>query len=258
MKKLSAATLLVLLVLAAPAAAKTETASLGDVRAELSYTPHKDKPPTAIELKVFEGGSQIVDRKISDDMFFQPVGYHTSTKSVRVRDLDGDGSGDAIFDLFTGGAHCCALTYLYKNGTEIIKNWGNPGYRIRGGDLITGDDRFTYHWGSYAASLQPLQVFQLTSDAKLTDVTGERPAMLRKELKRFKRYYRQAVRDLKKDPVFVELVQSSVGAIAADQCSLGHCSRGYDLAKHAIERGYLKPAYLRHLGRFLQRLGYDD
>jgi hypothetical protein len=257
MKKLLAATLLALLVLAAPAAAKTETATLGNIRAELSYTPHKDDPPTGIELKVFDTDNQIVDRKISDDMFFQPVGYGTRYKSVRVRDLDGDGTGEAIFDLYTGGAHCCALTYLYKGATEIVKNWGNPGYRLHGGDLITGDDRFTYHWGSYAGSLQPLQVFQLTSDAKLTDVTGERPAMLRKEVKRFKRYYRQAVRDLKKDPVFAELVQTSVGGIAADECSLQHCSRGYDFAKHAIERGYLKPPYLRRLGHFLKRLGYD-
>jgi hypothetical protein len=255
--KLAAATLLSLLALAAPAAATTQTATLGSVRAQLSYEKGRFGAAKSIELEVFDNDSQIVDTQIPDDNLWAPVGYHTSTKSVHVRDLDGDGTGEAIFDLYTGGAHCCELTYFYKGTTEIQKNWGNPGYQIRGGDLITGDDRFTYHWGSYAGSLQPLQVFQLTSDGKLTDVTGERPARLRKQIHRFKRYYRQAVRDLKRDPVYVELVQSSVGALAADQCSLGHCSRGYDLAKHAVEQGYLKPAYLRRLARFLQRLGYD-
>jgi hypothetical protein len=255
--KTAAATLLSLLVLAAPAAAKTETATLGAVRAELSYTPHKDQPPTSIELKVFDGDTQIVDTSIPDDNFFQPVGYNTHYKSVRVRDMDGDGTGEAIFDLYTGGAHCCFVMYLYKGTTEIQKNWGNPGYTIRGGDFLTEDDRFSYHFGSYAGSLRPVQVFQLTSDAQLTDVTGERPARVRRDAKRMKRYYRQAVRQLKKEPAYVELIKSTIGAFTADQCTLGHCSRGYDLGKHAIERGYLKPSYLRHLGRFLKRLSYD-
>jgi hypothetical protein len=249
MKKLSAATLLVLLALAAPAAAKTDTATLGSIRAELSYTPHKNRPPTNIELKVFDGDAEIAGRQIPDDDFMQPI-------DVRVRDLDGDGTGEAIFDVYTGGAHCCTLTYLYKGTTEIEKNWGNPGYRIRGGDLITADDRFTYHWGSYAGSLRPLQVFQLTSDAKLTDVTRERPARLRREARVYKRYYREAVRDLEREPLFVELVQSSLGAYTADQCNLADCAKGYALAQRAIDKGYLKPGYLPRLKRFLRRLGY--
>jgi hypothetical protein len=256
--KIAAATLLALLAIAAPAAAKTESAESGLVRAELSYKPHQSGPPTSITLKVFDAGVQVVQTDIPDDNFWQPAYYGVNHKSVRIKDLDGDGTGEAIFDLYTGGAHCCLITYFYKGTAEIIKNWGNPGYRIKGGDLITGDDRFTYHFGSYVSSLQPLQVFQLTSDAKLTDVTGERPALLRKELKRFRRYYRQAVSDFKKDPVYRELIASSVGAIAADQCSLGHCSKGYDFAKLAVERGYLRPKYLDHLARFLQKLGYDD
>jgi hypothetical protein len=254
--RIAAATLLSLLVLAAPAAAKTETSTLGTVRAELSYTPHKNGPPTSITLKVFEAEVPIVETAIPDSNFFQPVGYETNHKSVEVRDLDGDGVGEAIFDLYTGGAHCCELTYFYKGTTEIQKNWGNPGYRISGTDLITGDDRFSYHFGSYAGSLQPLQVFHLSGD-ELTDVTTESKARLRKEIKRFRRYYRQAVHTLKKDPAYVELVKSSVGALAADYCSLGHCSKGYDQAKLAVERGYLKPSYLTHLKHFLTKLGYD-
>jgi hypothetical protein len=208
-------------------------------------------------LKVFDNEVQIVDTAIPDDNFWQPVGYETDHKSVSVRDLDGDGTGEAIFDLFSGGAHCCSITYFYKGTTEIVKNWGNPGYVIRGGDLISEDDRFSYHFGSYAGSLRPLQVFQLTSDAKLTDVTGERPARVRKDAKRMRRYYRQAVHALKKQPAYVELVKSSLGAFTADQCSLQHCGKGYALARRAIAKGYLKPAYLPHLKRFLRKLGYD-
>jgi hypothetical protein len=256
--KTAAATLLVLLALAAPAAAKTETATLGSIRADLSYENGKFGAAKNIEMQVFDGETQIVDTKIPDSNFWAPVGWHANYKSVRVRDLDGDGTGEAIFDLYTGGAHCCFITYLYKGTTEIIRNWGNAGYEIKGADLITGDDRFSYRFGSYAATLRPLVVLQLTSDAKLTDVTGERPALLRKEIKRYKRYYRQAVRDFKKDPAFDELIKSSVAGITADQCNLGHCSRGYDLAKHAIEKGYLKPRFLGKLGRIMQRFGYDD
>ena len=255
--KLAAATLFSLLALAAPALATTETASLGTVRAELSYEKGKFNAAKNIELKVFDGTTQIADRKIPNKNFWSPIGMNTKTKSVHVRDLDGDGTGEAIFDLYTGGAHCCEVTYFYKGSTEIFKEWADSGYVIRGADLITADPRFIYKWGSYAGSLPPLQVFQLTSDAKLTDVTGERPARLRKEIKQFKRYYRQAVADFKKDPVYRELIESSVGAIAADYCHLSRCATGYALAQHAMDRGYLRANYLRGLKKFLKRTGYD-
>ncbi len=255
--KVAAATLFALLSLTTPAPAFTETASLGSIRAELSYTRHKDGPPTRVSLKVFDNEVQIAGREIPDDRFIQPAGYNTDYKSVKVLDLDGDGIGEAVFDLFTGGAHCCSLTYFYKGATEIEKNFGNAGYRIKRRDLLTGDDHFSYRFGSYAATLRPLQVFQLTSDAKLTDVTRERPARIRKELKRYERYYREAVADFRRDPVYRELIKTSVAAIAADHCNLGDCRKGYALARRAVEKGYVNPRYLPKLKRFLKRRGYD-
>jgi hypothetical protein len=256
----AALTLLAILVAAAPAAAatKTETASLGTVRAELSYVPHTAKPPTSISLKVFDADAQIVDTQIPDSDFFQPVGYGTSYKSVHVVDVDGDGVGEALFDLYTGGAHCCELTYLYKGATEIQKNWGDPGYKLSGNDFITGDDRFAYHFGSFAGTIFPLRVFRLQA-SELVDVTRD-PAQaprLRTELRRFRRYYHQAVTDFRKDPVNAEAVRSTVGALTADECSLGHCATGYGVARRAIAKHDLHARYLPKLKRFLKRLGYD-
>lgn len=255
--KLAAATLFALLALAAPALATTETASLGTVRAELSYAKGKFGAAKDIELKVFDGATQIADRKIPNKNLWSPIGMNTKTKSVQVRDLDGDGVGEAIFDLYTGGAHCCEVTYFYKGSTEIFKEWADSGYSIRGSDLVTADPRFISKWGSYAGSLPPLQVLRLASDATFTDVTAERPTMLRKEIREFRKYYRQAVSRFRKDPVYRELIESSVGALAADYCRLSRCATGYALAQKATTKGYLKPGYLPGLKKFLKRLRYD-
>ena len=39
------------------------------------------------------------------------------------RDVDGDGTPEALFNLFTGGAHCCEVTYLFRGTTEIEHNF---------------------------------------------------------------------------------------------------------------------------------------
>ena len=256
----AAATLLALLALAAPASAKTETASSGAVRAELSYTERSDRAPTDIELRVLRDGEEIVRKALPDDRFLLPL----AGGAVVTRDLDGDGEAEALFSLFTGGAHCCVLTYLFDGTDEIEENWGNPGYALRDfqrdgvPEFETADDAFNYRYSSYASSLPPLKVLRLV-DGKLVDVTRE-PAMrpaLRTEAARYKRIYQRFRPRARKDPILREVLRSSLAGHAADQCSLGACAKGYALIRAAQRRGDVI-GFLRTVRRDLRRLGYDD
>jgi hypothetical protein len=248
-----------LLFAAAPAAAKTEVATSGAIRAELSYTPQPDGPPKDIVLRVFDGDEQIVQKRIADSRYLTPV----LRDAVRARDLDGDGTAEAIFDLFTGGAHCCALTYLYRGTTEIERNWGNVGYRLRDVDddgvteLVSADDRFNYRYASYAGSLAPLQVLRLGED-ELVDATRDPVVtpLLRREARRFRRIYRNVAVRARRDRGLRELVRSSLAAYTADLCSLDDCDTGYALIRRAQRRGDVR-GFLRVVRSDMQTLGYD-
>lgn len=257
--RVAVAALLAVLALAAPAAAKTETATSGDLRAELSYTERRNAPPTDLRLRVLSAGEQIAGKAFPDKAFLSPL----PGGAVLARDLDGDGDAEALFSLFTGGAHCCVLTYLYDGTQAIETNWGNPGYVLRdyGSDgtpeFETADDAFNYRYGSYASSLPPLKVMRL-EDGALVDVTRE-PAMrprLRREAARFKRVYARFRERAARQPILREVLRSSLAGHAADRCSLGECAKGYALIRTAQRRGDVS-GFLRTVRRDLRRLGYD-
>ncbi len=264
MMRLAAATLLALLALAAPAAAKTEVASLGTIRAELTYTKKSAFQATGVTLRVFDGDTQIVDKAIPNKAYLSPIGMNTGSRSVHVRDLDGDGTGEALFDLYTGGAHCCQVLLLYKGAMEIERNWGDPGYALEDLDsdgvpeFRSGDNGFNSVFSSYAASLFPAQIFRLV-DGALVDVTREdglKPTVSTQATD-YKRIYRKVKRRLRKHPEYREAVRSSLAAYTADQCTLGECRTGYQLVRTAIRRGYVKPGFLRRLKTLLAEHGYD-
>lgn len=265
---LAAATLLALLALTpvAAAAEKTETAELGSVRAELAYVTHAKRTPTAITLRVFDGDAQIAEKRIPDDKYYAPAGLYTERKSVSVRDLDGDDVGEPVFELYTGGAHCCLLTDIYDGADLLERNWLDPGFAFKDLDgdgrteFSSGDSRFVYRFGSYAASFAPLQAWRY-QDGALVDVTredGVEPA-LRRQARTARRSYRRARRDAKQDPVFQELIRSTLAANAADQCSLGDCGPGYALIRRAVDRGELShtPRFPARVRRLLRKYGYD-
>lgn len=266
--RLLAATALSLLALAAPAAATTEVATLGSIRAELSYTKHKQYPyATGVSLRVLDGETPIAQRAIPDKKALVPIGLNADYPSVSVRDLDGDGVGEAVFDLYSGGAHCCEITYRYDGGTELVHDWADPGYEFKDVDddgraeFVSADARFQYRLAdSFAASYPPAQVFRF-EDGRLQDVTKDptvAPAV-RKDARRALSTYRFARRKARKDSIYQQLIRSSLGAYTADQCSLGDCGPGYDRIRAAVSAGELSKSrhYLGTVRKLLRRLGYD-
>lgn len=262
--RLAALTMLAALALVAPAGAKlrSQVATSGAIRAEISFRAHKRKPPTDVRLFVFESGKVIFDRWITD---LGPANLYLDKKSVSLRDLDGDGVAEALFDLYSGGAHCCFETRVFNaaDGSLVRGSWGNypAGLKDFDGDGLpefrTADNGFAYAVSSYAGSLPPLVVLKY-DPAGLRDFTRDRsvkPA-LRHEARSYRRKYRRYRG--RRGPGPRELVRSALLAYAADQCSLGHCRRGDRLVRHAVRRHDVKgwPHFRRTVRRVLRRFGY--
>lgn len=254
------------LALAAPAAAanKTEVSELGTVRAEFSYTPHKNRSPTNLVQRIFDGGELIVERELPDDKFLRPGGL-SNRASVKAVDLDGDGKAEVTFDIFTGGAHCCFNTEFFKGKSHFNQDWGNIGYRRQDFDgdglpeFRTADDVFSGAYTAYVFNQVPLKVLRYDAEG-LVDFTrapSVKPT-LRKEARDFrKRYLRRRGR---KGITSRQLTIGSLAAFAADQCSLGACGKGYALIRSAVRRGDVRGGPKRFLAtvrKDLRRLGYD-
>ena len=77
-------------------------------------------------------------------------------------DINGDGFPEAVIETFSGGAHCCFSTQVYRLGAQpkllLKKPESNAGGQFKDLDadgiqeFITYDDLFVYQYCSYAAS----------------------------------------------------------------------------------------------------------
>lgn len=189
---------------------------------------------------------------------------------LTVRDLDGDGDPEILVDLYTGGAHCCFWTaILHYDGHTYRGNavfWGDPGYELRDLDgdgrpeLITSDDRFAYEFTSYAASVLPLLIDRY-DHGKLTDVTNDYPAVVRREAASLWTEYLEARGRAGTD------VRGILAAWLADEYRLGLAVQGWNRIDAAYRRGDVSaprvdplwPAGRKYLGAlraFLTKTGY--
>lgn len=143
---------------------------------------------------------------------------------LTVRDLDGDSEPEVILDTYTGGAHCCFVSIIFrKAGSRYASSnvwWGNPGYRLADFDrdgrpeLVTSDDTFGYLFTSWASSGEPLLVFHYAK-GKLTDVTREFPKQIKSDADQYWRGAQEQLRENGGEP------RGLLSAWAADLANLG-------------------------------------
>jgi hypothetical protein len=258
----------------ASAARSVESATVGDVHAELSYEKVSDVEFRDVRLKIVRAGVTALDKEVPApcrDCPTIPAASDTGDSLV-IHDLDGDGEPEVLVDLFTGGAHCCTFTQIYAwNDADITyvrskHGWRDSGYTLRDLDndgkpeFHSYDARFAFEFTAYAFSVFPVQIWRYR-DGHLTDVTRRFHRELRRDARMNKRLYRRTRDNSDAD------IRGVLAAYLADKYLLGQGRSGWLLVRRAVRRGEVhkldrfdsNPAgrsYLRRLRRFLKRTNY--
>jgi hypothetical protein len=263
------------LAFAAPAswaANVTETATAGQVTAELSYK-HKKFEFSDLHLRIVRAGQTLVDRDLAIAGLNYPVapGGGGERRSVETLNIDRDGEPEVVVDVNSAGAHCCSIAHVFdyapKTNTYALfkHNFADPGYRLidpeRDGssEFRSADYRFGYVFTAFGFSRFPIQVWRYRNGTFRT-ITRRYPRRIRSDARRQLREYRGFKRRH-------EDVRGAIAAYVADEYLLGQGKKGWRFARAAVRRGEVKkfggfdtwPAgrkYLRKLHRFLRRKGY--
>lgn len=178
-------------VLSQAATAETITGKSGNVQAQISYDKPEEYQYKNVQLKITRSGQTVLDQKLPQESEYdRPIGeLDAKENQIPVLDLDGNKEPEVIADFFTGGAHCCTYSLIYrydsnsKQYKKIRHEWGNGGYRLKDLDkdglpeFDSRDDRFAYAFSSYAASGYPLQIWQYRQ-GKMVDVTRRYPKLI--------------------------------------------------------------------------------
>jgi hypothetical protein len=274
---LVAAALVVLAAaLPATASAATETATSGPVTATFTYDHNASEGTySSLHLTIRRLDATVLDQAVASPDCGDgcwPGSGASDRKSVTVRDLDKDGEPEVILDLFTGGAHCCVVTQVFRyvasgpspGYAKVEHNFADPSYRLtdieRDGvpEFKSNDARFAYAVSSYAGSSMPIQIWRFRG-GKFVDVTRSYKSLIRADSKRNWRTYRKYIRNTapNNDPGLGGLI-----AWAGDEYLLGHGSRVQRELKAALRRGWLNGGFTRGAGtvrainRFLKSAGY--
>ena len=237
------------------------TAQSGDVSAELTARPTSEYGYSGFHVRIVRAGAVLLDAP-APPFLFADAYLPGADRPISVRDLDGDAEPEIVFDLYTGGAHCCVFSVLYRYDAArnayagLRQDWGNEGYLFRDLDrdgipeLRSGDDRFNYEFTFYAASFSPIQIWRYR-DGELSDVTRSFPAAVRGDAGALWRAYRRIVRA----DYGWSSVRGVLAAWLADRYLLGEGEDGWKRVR-AVYRGRDRKAYFGHLTGFLTRTGY--
>ena len=255
------------LTIAEVATGESQSASLGNVTATVSYDVNGQGTDSNVRETIVRNGVTMVDQQAGTSSTC-PTGCQPQITSlipaVQVVQLDASADPEVLFNFFTGGAHCCFYSQIFGfvggGYVGITHEWADPGFALRdlSGDglpeFVSGDFRFAYVFGSFASTHFPPQIWRYVSGA-LIDVTRQFPALVAADARTLRRRYRRG----HKSPNFRRFdARQVLLTYAADQCLLGHCAKGFRLARHAVKAGELERGgrYLRNLRRFLRQTGY--
>jgi uncharacterized protein YidB (DUF937 family) len=247
-----------------PATPRTRfTAESESVRARLACKPLRESAVFCApeRLEIDRGGKLEFTERFSGKSSF--VEGAPARGPLAVRDLTGDGEPEVLLDLYSGGAHCCSSTRIYyriggphRYGVRT-HDWGNDGYRLEDLDgdgrfeFVSGDDRFSYAFASYAASHRPPQIWRF-SDGGLSDVTRQYPKRIEEDAGACWKAFDELS---PKDPSG-DIVRGVLAAYVADQCLLGRCPEGWARLRAAYDKPD-RDEFFSQLEAFLRKNAYS-
>jgi len=251
----------VALVLADTAEARTKTAHLGPIRAQVTWQSGPAFQAKNVLLRAWREGRLALTRKLGPS---RPEG-------LTIRDLDGNGQAEVIADFYPGGAHCCLFSKIYRwTGSAYVPIrhvWGDQSYRLNDLnhdgklELVSADDRFAYVFTAYAGSAFPVEVWDYAA-GRMTDATRSYPALTRTDAAALWKEYLAQRSSQFPDP------RGILAAWMADKYLLGEQATGWKrmeaLNRHGEFNGIPRGGdiwakgwdYLSKLKKFLRTTGY--
>ncbi|MGH7706857.1 MAG: hypothetical protein ACREM6_02835 [Vulcanimicrobiaceae bacterium] len=178
-------------------------------------------------------------------------------------DLDGNGDSEVIVDGYSGGAHCCTSSAIFRrdrsSGRYVVSvhDWRNsksvprlvPDPHGRGFLFVSGDDAFAYGISYYAASSEPVAIWRYR-DGELQDVTRQYPTIVRHHAHLL--LTRANAPDLRADRAELQPI---LLAYLADEYSLGTPADGWTVVR--ARYGFADRAhYFATVRAFLRQSGY--
>jgi hypothetical protein len=255
----------VVLLGSAAARAQSESVTSGDVTATLTWTPGGDAGVTDGRLAITRGGVVAFDAAISRVVCDGCTLPGNGAEDVKLVDLDGLGEPEVIVTAVDG---CCSQAGFYSFNAatggydELVNPFGSTGFNLDDLDadgrpeIVGQDSRLEPLMSLSTLSMTPPRVliFLRQDDVPLlADVTTKYLDLVRPHAGRVKRALAKArtVRDR----------SALLTAYVADQCLLGHGSRGLKELDRQIRAGKLgaprtATRIRRHLLATLKADGY--
>ena len=223
-----------------------------------------------VRLKIKRAGLIKLSGSLIETGTGEPVA--AAPTGLTVIDLDGDGEVEVVVDLYSGGAHCCTLSRIYRFSAasgeylSVEHEWGNYAYELvdLDGDgfpeFKSADNRFAYAFTAYVFSIPPLQIWRYPAGV-MTEATDESRKLIRQDARWWWRVY---VRERHQPARTGDDLRGMLAAWQANKVRLGEAADGWSKLRKARKRGELRgpgpwPAgrrYLKELRVFLANAGY--
>jgi hypothetical protein len=245
-------------------------ASAGAVAATVLYdhdASNAVSPYTNLRIEIARDGKTLYDAAVQNSACGH-LCWPNLPSALEVLDVEHDGEPDVLLNLYSGGAHCCNVTEVFRYAParrdyrSLTHVWGDPGYRLGRLDgsaayeWITDDDRFAYEFAAFAFSGLPLEILRLRGGV-FEDVTRDYPALVRVDAATQWKYYlanRSGATGL-----------GFLAAWAADEANLGQAARVVS-ALAELERAHelrsepdwsAGAKFVSSLEAFLRKTGYE-
>lgn len=245
-----------------PSPSGVEVSQAGKVRAELHYQRDSAKSSLFgyqdVRLKLFRNGQLYLEQRPTV-IQGENGSYVAAPVDLKVQDLNGDQEPEVRLDYYTGGAHCCTYSAIYRYNPQkgnyyyTRHSWGNSGYRLQDlnqdgqPEFRSQDDAFAYAFASYAASGRPIQIWEYRQ-GKMIDVTRRHPKLIYADAYHYWQTYLEARKQNYE-------TKGMLAAYLADKYLLGQEQDGWRRIQQAYQ-GSDRQQFFTDLRRFLQENGY--